>query len=252
MFVITGGSRGIGEALAKNLVNQGSTVLIIGRDEATLRAVSKDHPDLEYCVADVATTTGRQDLLKHLKPIDNIQGLIHNAGTIDPIASMKDLSKEAWLHVMNVNLNAPFFLTQALAQKLTKGRVLHIGSGAAHFPVQGWAPYCVSKAGLAMLTRSWQLECPEIATASVMPGIVATEMQAHIRAAKHQHPDKKKFFQDLYDNNELITPDTVASFLAWLLLNVDKKRYVSQEWDIYDTSHHKEWLKPPHQVPALN
>ncbi len=252
MFVITGGSRGIGKALAKKLVSRGNTVLIIGRNETTLRAVAAENSRLEYCVADVATAEGRCNLLNHLKPVDSIQGLIHNAGTIKPITSMKNLTEEAWIHVMNVNLNAPFFLTQALIQKLIKGRVLHIGSGAAHFPVQGWAPYCVSKAGLAMLTRAWQLECPDIATASVMPGIVATEMQAHIRAAEHQNPDKQQFFQDLYDNNTLITPDTVASFLAWLLLNTDKKRYVSQEWDIYDTSHHKEWLKPPHQVPALN
>jgi benzil reductase ((S)-benzoin forming) len=251
MFIITGGSRGIGAALAKNLAHQGHTVLIIGRDKNTLQSVAKNTPNIQICAADLTKASDRNRIIKHLENCDKITCLVQNAGIIDPIAPMQTLSSDAWQQIMDINLNAPFFLTQALYPKLIGSRVLHIGSGAARFPIQGWAPYCVSKAGLAMLTRAWQLECPDIATTSVMPGIVATEMQAQIRAANLQHPDKQQFFQDLYDNNQLITPDTVASFLAWLLLNVDKTRYVSQEWDIYDASHHVEWLKSPHQVPAL-
>ena len=252
MFVITGGSRGIGAALAKRLADQNHPVLIVGRDKNTLQSVAEHAEPIQICIADVACTSGREAILAHLKPYNKITALIHNAGMIDPIAPMQTLNPDAWQHIMNVNLNAPFFLTQALYSKLKAGRLLHIGSGAAHFPVQGWAPYCVSKAGLAMLTRAWQLECPDMATASVMPGIVATEMQAHIRAAEHQHPDKQQFFQDLYDNNQLITPDTVASFLSWLLLNTDTKQYIGQEWDIYDTSHHIAWLQASQRVPALN
>ncbi len=252
MFVITGGSRGIGAALAKNLSKQGNNVLIVGRDKQTLLEVAKHAPTIEICVADVSEAKGQHNILERLSKLDKIQGLIHNAGVIEPIESIKTLNHKAWQHVMDINLNAPFFLTQALYPKLIGGRVLHIGSGAAYFPIQGWAPYCVSKAGLAMLTQSFQLECPDMATASVMPGIVATEMQAEIRRSQGQHPEKKQFFQDLYDNNQLITPETVASFLTWLLLNIDETRYVSREWDIYDASHHVEWLKPPHQVPALN
>ena len=252
MFVITGGSRGIGAALAKALAAQNHAVLIIGRQQKTLDAVAKNSAHIQSCVADASTASGREEIIQHLAPYHQITALIHNAGTIDPIAPMQTLSPKAWHAVLELNLNAPFFLTQALYSKLIGGRVLHIGSGAAHFPVQGWAPYCVSKAGLAMLTRAWQLECPEISTTSVMPGIVATEMQAHIRTAKHQDADKHQFFQDLHTNHKLISPETVASFLSWLLLKVHKKRYVSQEWDIYDASHHVEWLKSPHQVPALN
>ena len=253
MFVITGGSRGIGAALAKNLAHQNHAVLIIGRDQKTLETVADNHTHLQICVADVSKENDRATILKHLEPYDTITGLVHNAGIINPIAPIQSLSEAGFQHLMNINLNAPLFLTQALYAKLINGgRVLHISSGAAHFPIHAWAPYCISKAGLAMLTRAWQLECPEIATSSVMPGIVATEMQAQIRAAQNQDPDKQQFFQDLHNNNRLITPDTVASFLTWLLLNIDKTRYVSQEWDIYDTSHHVEWLKSPHQVPALD
>lgn len=251
MFVITGGSRGIGAALAKSLAEANHTVLIVGRNPETLEAVTQCSPLIQSFCADVSTTAGRAQLVEHLTPHEHIKALVHNAGAIDPIAPIQTLSNDAWCNIMETNLNAPLFLTQALIPKLVGQRVLHIGSGAAYFPVQGWAPYCVSKAGLAMLTRCWQLECPDIATASVMPGIIATEMQAHIRHAEHMAPEKRKFFQDLHDNNQLITPETVACFLTWLLLTIDEKRYVSQEWDIYETKHHVEWLKPPHSVPAL-
>lgn len=250
MFVITGGSRGIGAALATHLACNNHPVLIIGRDEKTLQAVAHNQEYIQILEADVATTEGRETITNHLKP-KNITTLIHNAGVIEPMAPITDINIKNWQHILDVNLTAPLFLTQALFEKLKGNRVLHIGSGAAYFPVQGWAPYCVSKAALAMLNRSWQLECPEVATTSVMPGIIDTEMQAKIRASQHLSEDKHDFFIRLKTEGKLLTPETVASFLSWLLLTTDKTRYVSQEWDIYDTSHHVEWLKAPHEVPSI-
>jgi benzil reductase ((S)-benzoin forming) len=250
MFIITGGSRGIGAALAASLAQAKQTVLIIGRSEATLQAVAEASTHIQCLCADVASKEGRDSIKNHLKNTSKIKGLIHNAGMIEPIQSIKTLPEKAWRDIMTTNLDAPFLLTQALHTQLIGGRVLHIGSAVAYFPVQGWTPYCVSKAGLAMLTQCLQLECPEIATASVMPGIVATHMQATIRASDDQAPDKRQFFQDLKDKQQLITPETVASFLTWLLLKTEQSRYIAKEWDIYDTSHHVEWLKNPHRVPT--
>ena len=48
-----------------------------------------------------------------------------------------------------------------------------------------------------------------------------------------------------------MTPETVAAFLTWLLLDTETSEYVSKEWDIYDTSHHHGWLVPPHSVPKF-
>jgi benzil reductase ((S)-benzoin forming) len=251
MFVITGGSRGIGAALAQTLASKNQTVLIIGRDKQALQTLAASSSYISMLCADVASPTGRDAIIAHLESTPNIQGLVHNAGSIEPIQPMRHLDEKDWRALMSLNLDAPFFLTQKLYKKLLRGRVLHISSGAAHFPVTGWAPYCVSKAGLSMLTRCWQTECPEIASASVMPGIVDTTMQAVIRESEHLAPEKHHFFQELKTNNQLVSSKTVASFLSWLLLDIDKARYVSHEWDIYDTSHHAEWLSAPHRVPIL-
>ena len=102
-----------------------------------------------------------------------------------------------------------------------------------------------------MLTRCWQIESAGIAFASVMPGIIDTNMQATIRGASHMNPDKLDFFNRLKNNNKLLTPETVADFLCWLLLDLDVSTYCSKEWDIYDTTHHSAWLVPPNSVPAL-
>lgn len=251
MFVITGGSRGIGAALAQALASKKQAVLIIGRDEKALQSIAATSPHINRLCADVGSSEGRDAIITHLQNTPKLQGLIHNAGSIEPIQPMRNLDEKDWRALMSLNLDAPFFLTQKLYKQLLGGRVLHISSGAAHFPVTGWAPYCVSKAGLSMLTRCWQTECPEIASASVMPGIVDTTMQAVIRESEHLAPEKQHFFQELKNKNQLVSSETVAAFLAWLLLDINQEQYVSHEWDIYDTSHHAEWLAPPHIVPRL-
>ena len=251
MFVVTGGGSGIGRALAQHLAGLNHHVLIIGRNNNTLQETRSFSPLIEILCADVSTRAGRILIKEFLSPYHSITGLIHNAGVIDPILPMQDVDEDTWRTVMETNLNAPFLLTQALLTQLKGGRVLHIGSGAAYFPVVGWSPYCVSKAALAMLTRCSQLEYQDIACASVMPGIVDTAMQASIRQAVKMAPEKRAFFNTLKNKDQLISVETVALFLSWLLLDLDKTTYASKEWDIYDVSHHESWLKSPHRVPCL-
>ena len=251
MFVVTGGGTGIGRALAFALTDRGYSVIIVGRRESLLVETARYSPLIKYICADVSTHQGRLHVAEQLGEVEQIFGLIHNAGIIDPIMPMLEMVEEAWQSVMATNVNAPLFLTQLLYDKLINGRVLNIGSGAAYFPVKGWSAYCVSKAALAMLTRSWALESEEVAFSSVMPGIIDTDMQAHIRDASCMDEEKLGFFKQLKEDNRLVSVETVALFLSWLLLELDQERYVSQEWDIYDNSHHAEWLVLPHKVPMF-
>ena len=251
MFVVTGGGSGIGKALAYALALRKKPVLVVGRREQSLIDSAGFSPLIDYICADVSTHEGRQRVMAHLDQVNIVDGLIHNAGIIDPIAPIDSVDEAAWRHVMATNVEAPLFLTQLLQDKLADGRVLHIGSGAAYFPIAGWSAYCVSKAALSMLTRCWQLEYSRMATASVMPGIIDTNMQARIREATDMDPDKIDFFKRLQQEKQLLSPATVAAFLCWLLLDIDAAQYVSQEWDIYDQTHHQAWLVSPHRVPTF-
>lgn len=249
MFVVTGGGRGIGKALALALASRGKSVLIIGRQKSPLIDVSDSSDLIDYLVADVTTKKGRQCIIDHLSDCGSLEGLIHSAGIIDPIMPLEKIDETAWQQLMATNVDAPLFLSQQLIRQLPQGRVLHIGSGVAYFPVTGWAAYCVSKAALSMLTRCWQLECSMPAFASVMPGIIDTDMMTTICQSKHMHPDKLNFFLQLKQNNQMLSTETVALFLCWLLLDIDTSLYISKEWDIYDTSHHAAWLPKTHVVP---
>ena len=251
MFVVTGGGSGIGRALAVALAARGKSVLIVGRHEGGLVETTLFSPLIDYFCADLSVPEGRQALKTRLQDVPSIHGLIHNAGIIEPIVPASDIDDASWHQCMATNVDAPLFLTQLLLAKLVNGRVLNISSGAAHFPVVGWTAYCVSKAALSMLTRCWQLESTQTAFASVMPGIIDTDMQAQIRASTDMNPEKTAFFKRLKDENRLLTPETVAVFLCWLLLDIDTPEYVSKEWDIYDTRHHSAWLIPPNSVPEL-
>jgi len=250
MIVITGGGSGIGRALALSLAARAETVCVVGRREGLLAEVAAQKPhNISYVCADVSTTDGRQRIQEYLEPYGQIKALVHNAGLIEPIMPLSAIKEIDWQKIMTVNVNAPLFLTQRLLDKLQNGRVIHIGSGVAYFPVTGWGGYCVSKAALAMLTRCCQLEFEDIAFASVMPGIVDTEMQATIRQAEHMSAEKRHYFQQLKDTQQLLTPETIAAFISWLLLATDRQLFCSQEWDVYDHTHHAHWLQPPLCIP---
>lgn len=238
----------MGRALAIHLAARGKQILIIGRREALLQDLALHYPSISYLCADVASDEGLLSIQQHLKHVPAIEALVNNAGTIEPIVPLLQITKADWQQALNTNLNAALFLPQLLQTQLHQGRVLNIGSGAAYFPTQGWGAYCTTKAALAMLTRCWQAESRTIAFASVMPGIVDTEMQKIVQAADHMDRTQINFYKRLAKHQRLISIDTAASFLTWLLLDVEKEDYVAHEWDIYDTSHHHAWLKPPHQV----
>ncbi len=247
MFLITGGGSGIGSALALALAQRGESVLIIGRREGRLQNTAKGSHQMDYLCADVSTMEGLDAIYQRVKDIP-ISGLVNNAGTLEPILPLIEMQPKEWQHAFNTNLNAALFLPQKLLNQLQNARVLNIGSAVAYFPIKGWAAYCCSKAALAMLTRCWQMESDSIAFASVMPGIIDTDMQHLARTDANMDPDQVRFYKRLKDQQLLISPETVATFLTWLLLDVEPHQFTAQEWDIYDTSHHSSWLKPPQQV----
>lgn len=252
MFIITGGGSGIGKALALALSARDESVLIVGRRKEILKDVQAQASNIEVFQSDISTKPGRDTLIQHLKKQAPIKGLVNNAGILEPVAPISQISNTQWQVIMATNLEAPLFLTQQLQPYMRQGRVLNIGSGLAHFPAKGLAAYCVSKAALYMLTRCFQLENNELSVASVMPGIIDTNMQKTLRSSDALTLENRQFYTNLKQVDKLVSPITVATFLTWLLLDIEASRFIQQEWDIYDVSHHHEWLKPDQQVPSWN
>lgn len=190
-ILVTGASRGIGKAIAEAAAAAGANVALTARSAADLTAVAAgimaaggtaaafpadamDDAAVRQVVADTVTRFGRLD------------GLVNNAGMVDPIARLAATDAQAWQDCFNLNVVGPAVFSAAATPHLraAAGAVVNISSGAAHRPLEGWAAYCASKAALWMQTQSLYLEEGDaIDVYAASPSTVDTEMQVLIRAS---------------------------------------------------------------------
>jgi 3-oxoacyl-[acyl-carrier protein] reductase len=180
--IVTGGSRGIGLAIASALLSHGARVAITGRSPQHLKeavgrlqggdrvlSVQADvsrEADVERLVADTVARFGGLDIL------------INNAG-VGRFANVADLSTEGWHSIIETNLTGVFFCTRAAIPHLKRrggGWIINISSLASRGPFAGGAAYSASKAGLNAFTEALMLEVryDNIRVSVVMPGSVAT------------------------------------------------------------------------------
>jgi NAD(P)-dependent dehydrogenase (short-subunit alcohol dehydrogenase family) len=177
--VVTGGTRGIGLAIARAFLAAGAEVVVCGRTApesppaadgraATYVAADVREPDQARAVIDDAVRRhGRLDVL------------VNNAGG-SPAAAAATMSPRLAAKIVALNLLAPFYLAQpanaAMQQQDSGGAIINIGSVAAHQPEPYTAPYAAAKAGLLQLTRALALEwAPKVRINHVTTGLIATE-----------------------------------------------------------------------------
>ncbi|GGA08260.1 short-chain dehydrogenase [Paenibacillus marchantiophytorum] len=230
MYLITGGSKGLGAALTRQLVQDGAAVHCISRSEnETLRQEAlRAQGELTFHACDLAQTASLDSLLARiLHNLDGVESitLINNAGQLEPMTSIGRADPHDLQRSLQVNLIAPAILTNSfirLTQALPmKKRVVHISSGAGKKPYPGWGAYCTAKAGLDMLTRCIgveQLSQPyPVEAYAIAPGVVDTDMQREIRAASEDDFPQVQRFIGLHDSGELQSPEDTAKQLLHLL-----------------------------------
>lgn len=185
--LVTGGSSGIGKAIASALGGAGAHVLIASRTVSAIDATVEDIREAggsgDGIVADLSTREGAHALARAVGAVD----ILVNAAGISLRPPMPDLDEATWDRTMRVNLDAPFLLGQALAPSMAKrgfGRIIHISSLSARRAFGSSGAYGVSKAALEALARSQsEAWAPYGVTANVLvPGYVDTPMTEHIRA----------------------------------------------------------------------
>ena len=191
--LITGGSRGIGRMIAAGFLAQGAKVYISSRKAQVCDQAASELAALGRCVslpADVSTVAGAQALATafaaHEQQLDI---LVNNAGAAWG-APFDDFPESGWDKVVDLNLKAPFFLTQALAAHLRLAgkqrvaKVINIASidGVSVNPLETYS-YAASKAGLVHLTRRMALRLIQdnIAVTAIAPGAFASEMNREAR-----------------------------------------------------------------------
>ncbi len=191
--VITGASRGIGEATARHLAGQGARVVLAARTERDIARIAEEivetGGEARAFPCDVCDYGQVADLVAFAaERFGGVDVLVNNAGIIEPIAHLADSDPETWSRVVDVNYKGVYYgLRAAIPQMIAKGRgtVINISSGAATGALEGWSHYCSTKAAVLSLTRCADKEYRDrgINVIGLSPGTVATDMQVAIKAS---------------------------------------------------------------------
>lgn len=197
--LVTGGTRGIGLAIAHALGAEGWDLALCGRrDEAevcdVLRELRKSGGGVHYWAADLSRSEARARLVEGVRArYGALNALVNNAGRAPRVrADLMDASEASFEEVLRTNLQGPYFLTQSLARDMLEKRladpafsaaIVFVTSVSAEMASPNRGEYCVSKAGLSMAARLFAVRLAEhgIPVYEVRPGIIATEMTAAVR-----------------------------------------------------------------------
>jgi NAD(P)-dependent dehydrogenase (short-subunit alcohol dehydrogenase family) len=191
--IVTGASRGIGAEAALALGAAGASVMLAARDatqiEANVQRIKSAGGNACSMACDVSDYAACQRLVQEtaqrLGPPD---ALINNAGVIEPIGVVAATDPTVWARSIEINLIGAYYAIHAVLRGMLErghGDIINVSSGAALRPQEGWSAYCAGKAGLAMLTRSIDLEhrASGIRVFGFQPGTTDTDMQVLIRAS---------------------------------------------------------------------
>jgi uncharacterized oxidoreductase len=182
-ILVTGGSNGIGLALAERFLTRGNRVIICGRCEAKLREAKDRHPDFETRVCDVSEEKERLAIAVWLaEAFPDLNVLVNNAG----IQQRTDLltTEKEWTYFQQeiaINLEAPLHLSQLLARRLAQkpqAAIINVSSGLAFTPIAAMPVYCATKAALHSFSLSlrMQLKAAGVEVTEIVPPAVRTDL----------------------------------------------------------------------------
>lgn len=217
--LVTGASRGIGEATARHFAELGADVILAARSAAAVEGIADEIRAAGGSAAAVAVDVARyadveQAVGVALERFGKIDVLVNNAGLIDPIARIDESDPEAWGTVIDVNVKGVYHGLRAVLPPMLDaggGTVINVSSGAATSALEGWSHYCSSKAAALSLTACAHKEYGDkgLRVIGLSPGTVATGMQVSIKASGINPVSQ-------LDPSVHISPDWVAKAMAWL------------------------------------
>ncbi len=209
--LITGGSQGIGRALAERLAKEGANLILVARSEDRLKEfVKKYGKQHRYYVCDLSDHKQVVQLTESIKNDLNHLDVLVNAAGIGVYKNLQDISFEDWTDSFSTNVTAPFLLTKNLLPLLRKSKdsfVLNIGSGAGTIPMRGRSTYCATKFAL----RGWALSLAEEFQGKVprfclitLGSTITNFSGMTIEEKKQEHAKGKAYFPVEWVANKLV------------------------------------------------
>jgi len=196
--IVTGGGRGIGFAIAYQLGKDGYNIVILGRSpeesyKENLDLIAREGINYLYIQGSIDKAEDRQRCLEEtIKKFNRIDVLVNNAGVAPKVrADLLEMTEESFDRVVGINTKGTMFMTQLVAKHMLKqemvgskrGTIVNISSCSAVVSSINRGEYCVSKAGIAMLTKLYadRLAGESIYVYEVRPGVIETEMTAAVK-----------------------------------------------------------------------
>jgi NAD(P)-dependent dehydrogenase (short-subunit alcohol dehydrogenase family) len=227
--LITGGSKGIGKGIAEAYLKEGAQVIICGRTEADLLATGdelKEFGQINYVVCDITKLEDVYELANQIEAVmQRLDILVNNASILGVKAPIMKYPEDVWQDVINVNLNAQFFVTKALLPLLLQSKnasIINVSSSVGRKGKKDWGAYAASKFGVEALTQvlADEMSDTKVRVNSVNPGGTRTDMRADA------YPDE--------DPNTLPTPMDITPVFVYLAsddsADVNGQEFTAREW----------------------
>ena len=227
LYIVTGTSRGLGAALAAQLLRQGHTVLGMARHVTDTLPAGPRLIQWALDLADPLAVAAR--LEEWLTNLDGTRfssaNLVNNAGVLSRIGPIDDIRNDDLSNALRVGLEAPMLLTAAFLRATrawaAPRRVLNVSSGLGRRAMAGSASYCAAKAGLDHFSRCTALDEAQrpngARIVSLAPGVIDTDMQTSLRNSDPRgFPERDSFLRLKTDGQLVSARDTAASVLAFL------------------------------------
>jgi NAD(P)-dependent dehydrogenase (short-subunit alcohol dehydrogenase family) len=228
--LITGGSRGIGKAVAVAYAREGAGVFLCGRKEASVRKTIEEIESAGGRASGCAGDVGKIDDVRRIvqtaiAQFDSIDVLVNNASLLGPRVPIVDYPAAVWEEVLRVNLTGIFLMSQAVIKVMMpkrRGSIINVSSGVGRTGKARWGAYGASKFGVEGLTQGLAEELKEagIRVNAVNPEPTRTEMRA-----------------DAYPEEDPLTlpvPDDIVPVFLYLALNdsidVTGQSFDAQKW----------------------
>lgn len=196
VVLVSGGSRGIGRALAEGFAERGAQTVICGREQATLeqtaKEISKGAKPVRAIVADVSKPEDITKLVgQTLKEFGRIDTLVSVAG-VNKRMKVENYTPEVFDWILDINLRGAFMLAQEVGKHMIarrSGNIINIDSLNTYAPLKGVTPYAMSKAGVSMMTRGLATEWGPhgVRVNAIAPGFFPTELSKKVWEQPQMH-----------------------------------------------------------------